>query len=182
MVSLLTTLCSDLRRFSNSSGNCDVLVHANDAVWAIQSTKIPMKNPTAIASFESEDAAGRVARKLRDAGFDARVRGDSHNGLTSQGSGNGNGSGIYRVIVPAIHTARALSWCREFDAAESLLSQALRCPSCGSTRVNSRGADQSTSNQDGRGGRVFRCDACNSLWGGATVPEFPALTGTTVAA
>lgn len=176
-MSLPATLCSDSRRSSDTGGNYDVLVHASDSVLAIQSTKIRMKNPTAIASFESEDAAGRVARKLRDAGFDARVRGDSHNGITP--SEFGNSIGVYRVIVPAIHTARALSWCREFDAAESLLSQALRCPSCGSTRANSREADQPMSSHDGKGRRVFRCDACNFVWAGGSVP---ALVGTTAVA
>lgn len=127
-----------------------------------------MKNPTAIASFESEDFAGRVARKLRYAGFDARVRCEPP--AESASSELGQVPGLCRVIVPAIQTARALSWCREFDAAEALLSQALRCPQCGSTRVTGHLRKESGLNEGGtRAIRGFLCHACFSSWAAAPV-------------
>jgi uncharacterized protein with PIN domain len=130
-----------------------------------------MKNPTAIASFEMEDSAEPVARKLRDAGFDARVRGESRSRLTSRDVGKE--SAIYRVVVPAIQTVRAMSWCREFDAAESLLSHALRCPVCGSTRVAVCAQESSNAEESGKAERQFRCDVCSSAWlGGLHVAPF----------
>src|SRR4030095_13554560 len=129
-----------------------------------------MKTPTAIASFEVEDFAERVARKLRDAGFDSRVRAGSPSRLTSREVGEE--FAIYRVVVPAIQTARAMSWCREFDAAESLLSHALRCPVCGSTRVAERIQEQSNAEEPGKAGRLFRCDVCFSAWLGSLASEF----------
>jgi hypothetical protein len=125
-----------------------------------------MKNPTAIASFESADSTERVARKLRDAGFDARVRGGAH-----FGSGTHyvtRAAGVFRVVVPAIQMVRALSWCREFDAAESLLSDALRCPECGSTRTSMRIEPKMPlpeSNDRGKSlGRALRCEVCHAAW------------------
>jgi len=126
-----------------------------------------MKNPTAIASFESEAFAAPVARKLCDAGFDARVRGSLPSTAKS-----GLWPGVHHVIVPAMQTARALSWCREFDAAESLLAQAIRCPGCGSTRVTTRLRDQPGTNDPIKTGRVFRCDACYSAWVNAPILAF----------
>jgi uncharacterized protein with PIN domain len=129
-----------------------------------------MKNPTAIASFESEDSAGLVARKLRYAGFDARVRGESHTEDAIHEVGHLHA--VYRVIVPSMQTARALSWCREFDAAESLLSQALRCPNCGSTRVTDSLRKEPDVNESGKAVRVFRCHACYSSWMSTPVVAF----------
>jgi uncharacterized protein with PIN domain len=126
-----------------------------------------MKNPTAIASFESEECAARVARKLRYAGFDARVRSEPPSEPASEEVGQV--LGLYRVIVPAIQTARALSWCREFDAAEALLSQALRCPQCGSTRVTGHLRKENELNEGGKAVRVFLCHACYSSWMAAPV-------------
>jgi hypothetical protein len=133
-----------------------------------------MKNPTAIASFEIADSAEQVARKLRDAGFDARVRGSAH-----FGSGTHcvtKTAGISRVVVPAVQTVRALSWCREFDAAESLLSDAWRCPECGSTRVATRIEPQlppSGSNEGGKAsGPRLHCEVCHASWRISSVPAF----------
>jgi hypothetical protein len=131
-----------------------------------------MKNPTSIALFESADPALRVARKLRAAGFDARVRGDAR-----------PGSGIpetvstiesYRVVVPGIQTVRALSWCREFDAAEHMLSHAVHCLGCGSTRVLARLASPSESSpkETGKADLVFRCDACYFTWVSSVASAF----------
>jgi formate dehydrogenase maturation protein FdhE len=133
-----------------------------------------MKNPIAIASFEMEESAARVARKLRDAGFDTRVRPESPSKLTSRDTGEE--VSIYRVVVPAFQTARAMSWCREFDAAESLLSHALRCPVCGSTRVAVGVQVQSNADEPGKVGRLLRCDVCSSAWLGI-LPASPLIGG-----
>jgi hypothetical protein len=127
-----------------------------------------MKNPTAIASFEAEEFAEKVAHKLRDAGFDARVRAGSP--LAAHVDDAGELAGIYHVVVPAVQTARASSWCREFDAAESLLSSALRCPNCGSTRVTLRLRPSAlTEAGENSLGRIFRCEACHSAWAASPI-------------
>jgi hypothetical protein len=114
-----------------------------------------MKNPTLVASFDSEDPAVIVARKLRDAGFNARVKIDGR--IQSAVDDLLVPLRTFRVLVPAVQAARAMSWCREFDAAEALLSHALRCPECGSLRVSPRNGESPVS--DG-----FRCEACHSTW------------------
>ena len=109
-----------------------------------------MKNPTNIASFEEADPAGILARKLRDAGFNARV----HVDLKSRAMGRETNHvwDIRQVMVPAIQAVRALSWCREFDAAEACLSNALRCPDCGSLRITTSANEE------------LVCGACKHQW------------------
>ena len=83
-----------------------------------------MKNPTSIAAFEKVEPAGLVASRLREAGFDAKVRSEAHAPMENSARPREE---MHRVLVPAEQSVRALSWCREFDAAEGLLSDALRC-------------------------------------------------------
>jgi hypothetical protein len=150
-------MCRDLRRILLPS-----LVRwcfATAASFRKDDPFTKMKNPTSVALFECEDPAAIVARKLRDAGFNARVkiRNQAEPGLDDQDPF----LSTYRVIVPAIQAARAMSWCREFDAAEGLLAHALCCPECGSLRV------MSVANP--RAGDGFFCEACHATWKGLPV-------------
>jgi hypothetical protein len=118
-----------------------------------------MKNPTSIATFQSASAARMVVRRLRDAGFEvaARSAGTSDAPLDTGTSG----VFIHRVVVPFVEAARALSWCREFDAAEGLLSHAIRCPKCGSLRVELATGDPVEASASAV---KFVCAACRAPW------------------
>jgi hypothetical protein len=119
-----------------------------------------MKNPTNVASFERMEPAGSLAKKLRDAGFNARVRGEvplpqRHGAVAT------NVGGVFHVAVPSSEAVRAMSWCREFDAADALLSQAFRCPHCGSLRIAPAG---SSVDGDGLSNDELHCMACAFSW------------------
>ena len=125
-----------------------------------------MKTPTLIASFESATPAGLVARKLRYAGFDARVRGEIH--LEPGIAGVYGQNGVYRVLVPATQAVRALSWCREFDAADALLAEAIRCPQCGSTRAK---LGPGTAPTAAVARHNFHCDSCQFEWTASAIEK-----------
>jgi len=142
-----------------------------------------MKIPTPIASFDRAEPAEIVASRLRDTCFEAAVQDTSGEefwtlyGLQPKGH--------FKVIVPLVQSERALSWLREFDAAEQLLATALRCPGCGSTRVEfpqlSHGEPSGifppvmdSSDHD------YHCGRCKQAW--PVYPEVPRVATTHLAA
>jgi DNA-directed RNA polymerase subunit RPC12/RpoP len=64
-----------------------------------------------------------------------------------------------------------MSWLREFDAAERLLAEAVRCPSCGSTRVEYPQASQRLTpallpGWSDLAEHDYHCERCNRVWHG----------------
>src|SRR6187549_1323960 len=92
-----------------------------------------MKDPTPIALFNRAEPAHIVAARLRDTCFQALAVDTSRDEYWNVAGRTPHGQ--FKVMVPLLQAERAMSWLREFDAAERLLSAALRCPQCGSTRV-----------------------------------------------
>jgi hypothetical protein len=126
-----------------------------------------MKDPTPIASFDHAEPAEIVALRLRDACFHAVVVDTSGEefwtlcGIQPRGH--------HQVVVPLAQSERGLSWLREFDAAEQLLARAVRCPHCGSTRVE---IPQRVGRQTGElfvtgidsSDHDFHCGKCKRAW------------------
>jgi hypothetical protein len=126
-----------------------------------------MKDPTPIASFDRPEPAEIVAARLRDTCFQALVLDTSGESYWSTAGLKVRGQ--YKVMVPLVQAERAVSWLREFDAAEKLLAAALRCPQCGSTRVEypqralrqSRQLFEVTAPLDENDSQ---CSRCNGVW------------------
>jgi len=128
-----------------------------------------MKEPTPIASFDRAEPAQIVAGRLRETCFLAAVVDTSGEefwrarGLRPRGH--------FKVVVPRAQAERAMSWLREFDAAEQLLSSAVRCPDCGSTRVEYPQAAQRQASTLFLDGSIapehdYHCERCNRVWAG----------------
>jgi len=136
-----------------------------------------MKEPTAIASFDSADPAQIVAGRLRDTCFQAAVVDTSGDELWVRLGLQPRGQ--FKVMVPLVQAERALSWLREFDASEQLLAAAVRCPECGSTRVEFPGEAQ---HQLGELFTVpsdplhhdYLCRRCKLVWQSDSEPTRPA--------
>ena len=123
-----------------------------------------------IVSFNDLPPAESLSTRLRDAGFHAEVRDDS--GEQKWQLFNLHPRAHIHVTVPETEADAAIAAARRWDASDSLLSLAVRCPECGSMRVEypqfSRrtlmGALPSALAAAGVIERDFYCEACHFTW------------------
>ncbi len=125
-----------------------------------------------IASFNEREPADVLTDRLRAAGFNADVFDESAAqkwlllNLTPRAH--------MRVRVPKDDGERAMQQLREWDAADGAMKDAVRCPQCGSSRIEypqfSRrtlmGALPAAAAAAGIIERQFFCEACGFTWDG----------------
>jgi hypothetical protein len=137
-----------------------------------------MAQVTTIASFNESAPAEEIASRLRDAGYQAEVRDESNEQKWKLY--NLHPKAQIRVIVPESQIREAEAKLREWDNADGALSAAVRCPECGSARIEypqfSRrtimGAFPAALAAAGVIERDFYCEACHYTWPAETpVPE-----------
>src|SRR6187455_3000833 len=86
-----------------------------------------------IVSFNDLEPAETLAAKLRDAGFHAEVRDESAEQKWKLF--NLHPRAHIQVIVPEQESDAAIASATEMDRTSGVLNQAVRCPECGSMRV-----------------------------------------------
>ena len=82
--------------------------------------------------FPRRATAEAISRRLGEAGIAARVQPET---VLARFWFVGPKAASVQVEVPEEDFERALRWLREWDAKEGVLRAALRCPECGSLRV-----------------------------------------------
>ena len=129
-----------------------------------------MAQVTTVASFNETAPAENLASRLRDAGFQAEVRDES--GEQKWKLYNLDPKAHIRVVVNEEQTPQAEAALRQWDSTDGALSSAVRCPECGSSRVEypqfSRrtimGAFPAALAAAGVIERDFYCDSCHYTW------------------
>ena len=143
-----------------------------------------MAQVTTIASFNETAPAEKLASRLREAGIDAEVRDES--GEQKWKLYNLHPKAHIRVVIEESRTPEAESLLRQWHEADSALNQAIRCPECGSARIEypqfSRrtimGALPAALAAAGVIERDFYCESCHYTWpaeAAATEPELDPL-------
>jgi len=123
-----------------------------------------------IVSFNDLEPAEVLSGKLRDAGFHAEIRDESAEQKWKLF--NLHPRAHIQVIVPEQESDAATAAAIEMDRSTGLLAQAVRCPECGSMRVEypqfSRrtimGALPSALAAAGVIERDFYCESCHFTW------------------
>ncbi len=129
-----------------------------------------MAQVTNVASFNETASAESLANRLREAGYQAEVRNES--GEQKWKLYSLDPKAHIRVVVPEEQTPQAEAVLLEWDAADGVLSAAVRCPECGSARVEypqfSRrtimGAFPAAFAAAGVIERDFYCEKCHYTW------------------
>jgi hypothetical protein len=133
-----------------------------------------------IVSFNDLEPAETLAAKLREAGYHAEVRDESAEQKWKLF--NLHPRAHIQVIVPESETDAATATALELDRTQAVLAQGVRCPECGSMRVEypqfSRrtimGALPSALAAAGVIERDFYCESCHYTWP-AEEPKAPNL-------
>ena len=86
-----------------------------------------------IATFNDREPADRLTTRLRDAGFNADVFDES--AAQKWLLLNLKPRAHMRVRVPKADGDRAMQQLRDWDAADGAMKEAIRCPQCGSSRI-----------------------------------------------
>src|ERR1700761_103334 len=129
-----------------------------------------MDEALTIAAFDSRQHADQLTSRLRASGFDADVFDESAAqkwlllNLTPRAH--------MRVRVPKEEGERALKQIHEWDAEDSALAQAVRCPQCASSRIEypqfSRrtlmSAFPAAAAAAGIIEKMFYCESCGFTW------------------
>jgi hypothetical protein len=129
-----------------------------------------MAQITTIASFNELGPAEILANRLREAGYEAEVRDES--GEQKWKLYNLHPKAHIRVVVGEAQIREAEAALRQWHEADGALSAAVRCPECGSARVEypqfSRrtimGAFPAALAAAGVIERDFYCEACHYTW------------------
>ena len=133
-----------------------------------------MSDQVSIASFDEFEFAERLAARLAAEGFQATAQSDAAEQFWK--FYNLHPRAHCHVRVPKDDIDAALNRLKELDASEGVLKSAIRCPDCGSTRVEypqfSRstiiGAMPSIAAAVGLIDRNFYCSACHFTWAPTT--------------
>ena len=123
-----------------------------------------------IVSFNEREPADKLAARLRAAGINAEVFDESHEQKWHLFQLQPHAH--MRVRVRPTESDRALQQLLDWDAEDQCLAQAVRCPSCNSTRVEypqfSRktllGALPAIAASAGVIERDYYCEACHFTW------------------
>ena len=132
-----------------------------------------------IVRFDEIPPAERLATRLREAGYDARIQDESDAQVWQLY--NIHPRAHILVNVPQDDADRAMAHIRDWDVADRVLDGAARCPECGSTRVQfpqfSRrtimGAFPAVLASAGVIEKDFYCEACQATWPPAQPPPEP---------
>ncbi len=130
-----------------------------------------MSDFASIAAFDDEQAAGALAFRMDEQGFEAITSSDSVEQLLM--FFNPHPRAQHHVFVPGQKLEAALKWLSGLDAKDPILRSAIRCPDCGSTRIEypqfSRktivGSLPAIGAALGIIKRQFYCTACHFTWG-----------------
>ena len=136
-----------------------------------------MEQSLTVATFNDRAPADRLCVRLIEAGFKADLFDESSAqkwlllNLTPKAH--------MRVRVPREEGDRALAQLKEWDGAESVLKEAVRCPQCASSRIEypqfSRrtlmSALPAAAAAAGLIERQFYCEACGFTWDAEPKPE-----------
>jgi rubredoxin len=129
-----------------------------------------MEQYLTIATFNDREPADRLTTRLRAAGFNADVFDESS--AQKWLLLNLKPRAHMRVRVPKDDGERAMQQLRDWDAADGALKDAVRCPQCGSSRIEypqfSRrtlmGALPAAAAAAGIIERQYFCEACGFTW------------------
>ena len=139
-----------------------------------------MSDHASIAAFDDEESAKALAVRMNEAGVGAFVNSDSVEQLLMFYTPHPHAE--HHVLVPGQKLEAALQWLNRLDANDPVLRAAIRCPDCGSTRVEypqfSRktivGSLPAIGAALGLIERQFYCTTCHFTW---SPTKAPAATG-----
>lgn len=123
-----------------------------------------------IALFGDYAGAERVRQRLMQAGIPAEIHDEP--GVAKLWFVSKRGAGV-RLEVPAIHSERSTRLLLEWDAADGLLHDAIRCPECRSWRVDYPQVTRKSFFTNlamgivaglGLVEREYYCEDCHSMW------------------
>jgi len=142
-----------------------------------------MEQLITVATFNERDPADHIASRLREAGLNAEVYDESHEQKWKLF--NLHPRAHMRVRVHSDEENRAHALLDEWQASEPALNQAVKCPECGSSRIEfpqfSRrtimGALPALAAATGVIAQEYYCEACHFTWPDKTKvePELDAL-------
>lgn len=129
-----------------------------------------MEQLITVATFNEREPADQIATHLREAGIDAEVYDESHEQKWKLF--NLHPRAHMRVRVHSTEEERALAVLAEAKGEEPALEQSVKCPECGSSRVEfpqfSRrtlmGALPAALAATGVIAQEFYCEACHFTW------------------
>jgi DNA-directed RNA polymerase subunit M/transcription elongation factor TFIIS len=129
-----------------------------------------MEQSFTVATFNTHPPADLLAKRLREAGFKADVFDES--GEQKWLLLNLEPKAHLRVRVPKEEADRALQALKDWDAADGAMGEAVRCPQCGSSRIEypqfSRrtlmSALPAAAAAAGLIERQYYCEACGNTW------------------
>lgn len=129
-----------------------------------------MEQLITVATFNERDPADQVATRLRQAGFSAEVYDESHEQKWKLF--NLHPRAHMRVRVHSGEEERAQAFLAEIERDEPALAQAVKCPECGSSRIEfpqfSRrtlmGALPAALAATGIIAQEFYCESCHFTW------------------
>ena len=147
--------------------------------WGLLRSK-GMSDHASIAAFDDEESAKALAVRMKEAGVEAFVNSDSVEQLLMFYTPHPHAE--HHVLVPGQQLEAALRWLGRLDANDPVLRAAIRCPDCGSTRVEypqfSRktivGSLPAIGAALGLIERQFYCTTCHFTW---SPTKAPAATG-----
>ena len=134
-----------------------------------------MSDYSSIAAFDDERPARALALRMDEEGFEATASSDSMEQLLM--FYNPHPRAQHHVFVPGQKLEAALQWLHGLDPKDPVVGSAIRCPDCGSTRVEypqfSRktivGSLPAIGAALGLVERQFYCAACQFTWAPADV-------------
>ncbi len=129
-----------------------------------------MSDHTSIAAFDDAESAKALAVRMNEAGIEAFVNSDSAEQLLMFYTPDPRAE--HHVLVPGPQLENALQWLSQLGANDPILQTAIRCPDCGSTRIEypqfSRktivGSLPSIGAALGLIERQFYCTTCHFTW------------------
>jgi len=136
-----------------------------------------MEQLITVATFNERAPADKIANRLRETGLAAEVYDESQEQKWKLW--NLNPRAHMRVRVHSTEESRALALLEEWKGSEPALIQIIRCPECGSSRIEfpqfSRrtimGALPAALAATGVIAREYYCESCHFTWPDETKPE-----------
>jgi hypothetical protein len=136
-----------------------------------------MEQLITVATFNERAPADQIATRLREAGLAAEVYDESNEQKWKLY--NFHPRAHMRVRVHSAEENRALALLDEWQSSEPALSQAIKCPECGSSRIEfpqfSRrtimGALPAALAATGVIAQEYYCESCHFTWPAETKPE-----------
>jgi hypothetical protein len=135
-----------------------------------------MEQLITVATFNEREPADHIATRLREAGLKAEVYDESHEQKWKLF--NLHPRAHMRVRVHSTEESRAHALLDQWHNDEPALSQAIKCPECGSSRIEfpqfSRrtlmGALPALAAATGVIAQEYYCEACHFTWPAVTKP------------